>query len=172
MAHFARRRNGAPARPVGLGDGLARLDDHAARGEVRAGDEVQERLVAGVGRLDEMQAGVAELGDVVGRDVGGHAHRDAGRSVGEQVREGGRQHDGLAQRAVVVVAEVDRILVEPFEKRLGGDRHARFGVARGGRVVAVDVAEVPLPVHERVAHVEVLREPRHRVVDRASPCGW
>ncbi len=40
------------------------------------------------------------------------------------------------------------------------------GVALGGRVIAVDVAEVALPVDQRVAHGEVLREARQRVVDR------
>ena len=43
---------------------------------------------------------------------------------------------------------------------------ARFRVALGGRVIAVDVAEVALAVDQRVAHGEVLRQARQRVVDR------
>ncbi len=68
---------------------------------------------------------------------------------------------------VVVVDEVDGVLVDVGE-HLAGDRgQARLGVAhrRGG--VAVDRAEVALPVDERVAHREVLGQPHERVVQRA-----
>ena len=42
---------------------------------------------------------------------------------------------------------------------------ARLGVPVGRGGVAVDRAEVALPVDERVAHREVLGEADHRVVD-------
>ena len=45
-------------------------------------------------------------------------------------------------------------------------RHAHFGVAHGGRRVAVDGAEVALAVDEQVAHRERLRHADDRVVDR------
>ena len=45
-------------------------------------------------------------------------------------------------------------------------RHAHFGVTHGRRGVAVDGAEVALPVDEQVAHRERLREADDRVVDR------
>ena len=60
---------------------------------------------------------------------------------------------------VVVGAKVDRLLLETIEHVGGGGGDARFGIARGGRVIAVDVAEVALAVDERIAHREVLREP-------------
>ena len=48
-----------------------------------------------------------------------------------------------------------------------GDRgQARLRVAHGGGAVAVDRAEVALPVDERVAHREVLGEPDEGVVQR------
>ncbi len=75
---------------------------HAAGREIRARDDVDQRLVAGIGRLDQVQAGLDQLADVVRRDVGRHAHRDAAGAVGQQVREGRRQHHRLCQRAVVV----------------------------------------------------------------------
>jgi hypothetical protein len=52
-------------------------------------------------------------------------------------------------RAVVVVAEVDRFLVEVVEQRMGGLFQAAFGVALGGRRVAVDRAEIALTVDQR-----------------------
>ena len=41
-----------------------------------------------------------------------------------------------------------------------------FGVAHRGRVIAVDIAEIALPVDQRIALGEILREPHQRVVDR------
>ncbi len=159
---------------IGLRNGLGRFDDGPAGGEIGAFDIVQQRVVTdpfGIVRLGEVDAGVAKLADIVRRDVGGHADGYTGRAVGKQVREGGRQDDGLVKAAVIVGSEIDGILVEAFQQRLGHGRHAGLGVAAGGGVVAVDIAEVPLPVDQWIADVEVLREPGHRVIDRAVAVG-
>ena len=112
--------------------------------------------------------GARDLAQVVRRDVGGHAHGDAGRAVDEQVGQLGRQHGRLHARAVVVLDEVDGVLVD-VRQQLGGDGgHARLGVAHGGRRVAVDRAEVALAVDERVAQREVLGEAHQRVVQRTG----
>ena len=113
-----------------------------------------------------MQGGVAEFGGVVRRDRGRHADRDAGRAVGEQVREGAGQHDRLLVFLVVGRPEIDGILGDAFEQRGRHFGHARFGVAHGGGVIAVDIAEIALPVDQRVAHREILRQAHQRVVDR------
>ncbi len=52
------------------------------------------------------------------------------------------------------------------EQVLGDARQAGLGVAHGGRVIAVDVAEVALAVDQRIAHGEILGETHERVVDR------
>ena len=62
----------------------------------------------------------------------------------------GRQHHRLLERAVVVLAEIDRVLVEIVEQtaaRPWSSRHS--GVALGRRRIAVDGAEVALPVDQR-----------------------
>ena len=100
------------------------------------------------------------------RNVRRHAHRDAAGAIGQQVRKLRGQHDRLAQRTVIVVAEIYSVLVQTLKQRLGHDGHPRLGIARGRRVVAVDIAEVPLPIDQRVADVEILRQTRHRIVDR------
>ena len=113
------------------------------------------------------------LAQVVRRDVGGHADRDAGRAVDQQVGQLGRQHGRLLLGAVVVRLEVDRLLVD-VGQQLGGDRRqAGLGVAHRGGAVAVDRAEVALAVDERVAHREVLGHPRRgRRRCATSPWGW
>ena len=42
----------------------------------------------------------------------------------------------------------------------------RLGVAVGGGIIPVDVAEIALPVDQRVTEREILRQPDHRVIDR------
>ena len=116
--------------------------------------------------LDEVQQRVAQLLGIVRRNAGRHADGDARGAVGEQVREVGRQDHRLLLAPVVVGAEVDGVLVDAVQQ-LGRDLgEAGFRVAVGGRVVAVDVAEVALAVDQRVAHREILGEAGQRVVDR------
>ena len=73
---------------------------------------------------------------------------------------------GSLRLAVVIGAELDAVLVDAIQQQLRDRGHARFGVAVGGRVIAVDIAEIALAVDQRVARGEILRQPHHGVVDR------
>jgi len=157
---------GAAAGAVGFRDALPRLHQHAAGGEVGAGDHLHQRLGPRVRVADQVQQRLGQLAGVVRRDRGRHAHRDAARPVGEQVREGRRQDLRLLVLAVEGGAEVDRVLVEPLEHGGGHVRQAGLGVAVGRGAVAVDVAEVALAVDQRIAQREVLRRAHQRVIDR------
>ena len=70
-------------------------DDQRAVGEVGALDPLDQRvlelLAGGVGVLERPLRALGDLAQVVRRDVGGHADRDAGRAVDQQVREARRQ---------------------------------------------------------------------------------
>ena len=50
-------------------------------------------------------------------------------------------------------------------------RKARFGVTHGRRRIAIHRAEVALPIHQRVAHVEALRHAHERVINRRVAVG-
>jgi hypothetical protein len=54
----------------------------------------------GIG-LSAVQAAVDHFGEVVRRNVGGHAHGDARGAVDQQVRQAGRQTGALAPAVVV-----------------------------------------------------------------------
>ena len=73
--------------------------------------------------------------------------------------------------AVVIGHEVHRAFVEFRQKQAGNLCQAGFGVAHGGRAVTVTAAEVALPQHERIAHVEVLRHANHRVIGGSVTMG-
>ena len=116
-----------------------------------------------------MQRRIGKFGDIVRRDRCRHADRDALRAIRQQVRDAGRKQARLLGLAVIGRAEIDRILVDAIEQKLRDLGHARFGVAHGGSIIAVDIAEIALPVDKPVAHREFLRQPDHRIIDRRIP---
>ena len=73
--------------------------------------------------------------------------------------------------AVIGGAEIHRVLVQAVQQRLRGFGQAAFGVAHGGGVIAVDIAEIALPVDQRIAHGEILRQAHQRVIDRLVAMG-
>ena len=54
----------------------------------------------------------------------------------------------------------------PVEHRLRHRRQPALGVAHRRGVIAVDIAEIALPVDQRIALREILREAHQRVIDR------
>ncbi len=164
-AHGDRATTGA----VHLLDALV-ADDQRADREVRALDPLEQRveqlLPGRVGVLQRPLHALVDLAQVVRRDVGGHADRDAGRAVDQQVREPGRQDHRLLRAAVVVGREVDGVLVDVAHHLHGERRHLALGVPHGGGGVVARRAEVALAVHQRCAHHPRLREADQGVVDR------
>ena len=118
-----------------------------------------------LGCLMRCSTRVAQLLRVVRGDAGRHADGDARGAVGQQVREVGGQDDRLGVLAVEGSAEIDGLLVDALQQGGGRVRQPRLGVAVGGGVIAVDVAEVALAVDQRIALGEVLGEAHERVVD-------
>ena len=151
---------------VGFGDAFLGIDDDAAGREIRTLDPFQQRLRFGVGLVDQMQRRVAEFRCIVRRDRGRHAHRNALRAVGEQVRKAAGQHDRLFRLAVVIGAKLDAVLVDTVEQEPRDLGHARFGIAVGGGIIAVDIAKIALAIDQRIARGKILREAHQRVVDR------
>ena len=116
--------------------------------------------------VDQVQQGRAQLAGIVRRDAGCHADGDAGRTIRQQVREARGQNDRLAVFAVIGGAEIDSILVDAVEHRLGYRREPALGVAHRRGVIAIDIAEIALAVDQRITLREILGEPHQRVIDR------
>ena len=113
-----------------------------------------------------MKRRVAELGDIVGWDRRRHPDRDALRAVGQQVGKRSRQHHRLVLRAVIGRSEIDRVFVDTVDQEMRDLGQPRFGVAHGGRVIAIHIAEIALPVDQRIALGKILSEAHQRVVHR------
>ena len=162
---LAAHDDGAAAEMIGGANALA-SKDHAAGWEIGArhdGNQVfdgQRRIV------DQRDAGVDDLAEIVRRDVGRHADRDAAGAVDQKIRIAGRQHHRLVFRIVVVGLEIDRVLVEVAQQLHGRPRQPALGVPVGRGVIAVDRAEIALAVDQRQAHGKILHHAHQRVVDR------
>ena len=153
----------AAARRVGGTDLGSAVDDAGGR-KIRTRHDAHQLTERDLGAVDQGDAGIDHFAQVVRRDVGRHADRDARGAVDQQVRHARRQHRRFRLGFVVVRREVDRILVDVRKQLMGDARHAHLGIAHGGRRVAVDRAEVALAVDEQVAHRERLRHAHDRVV--------
>src|SRR5207237_3420515 len=98
----------------------------------------------GVRVVDQDRDRVDQLAQVVGRDLGGHAHGDAVRAVEQQVGQPGGQYDRLLVAAVEVVDKGHRGLVDIGQELLGQLGQAHLGITHRGGVVVVDGAKVAL----------------------------
>jgi hypothetical protein len=122
----------APPGAVGLHD-PGPPHDEAARREVRTLHVAHEVVRRGVGVVDQVDGGVDDLAEVVGRDVGGHADGDALAAVDQQVGEAGGQDDGLVVGRVVGRLEVDGVLVDVRDHLHGQRVQPALRVALRGR---------------------------------------
>ena len=162
---LAAHHDRAAAGVIGGADALTAEDDAAGR-KIRTGDDADQVLDAERGIVDQRDAGVDHLAEIVRRDVGRHADGDAAGAVDQEIREARRQNDRLSLVAVVVGLEVDGVLVDVREQRHRGVGETALGVPHRRRRIAVDRAVVALPVDQRQAHGEILRHAHQRVVDR------
>ena len=112
-----------------------------------------------------------QLIQVMWRDIGGHANRNPAGAIGQQVWKGGGHHLGLFEGAIIIGAEIDRVFRQTFHQGLGNRGQARLGITGGGRVIAVDIAEIALPVDQRIALVEILGKAGHGIVNRGVAVG-
>ena len=143
-----------------------RAEDQGPRREIGGGDIVHQPFRGDGGIIHIGFAGGDDLAEIVRRDIGRHADRDAAGAVDQQIGEAGGQDLRLHQRAVIIGREVDRVLVEILEQGHRDLREARLGIAlRRGRI-GVHRTEIALAVDQRHAHRPVLGHPGQGVVDR------
>ena len=150
---------------VGRADAVAAQDGGAGR-EVRARHVLHELGDRHLGIVDQRAAGVDQFTEIVRRDVGRHADGNAARTVGQQVGECRRQNHRLQGRLVVVRLEIDGVLADVRQQRLGDPGQPRLGITHGRRRIGIHRTEVALPRDQRQAHGEILRHAHQRVVDR------
>mmetsp|Transcript_70446 Transcript_70446/g.165983 ORF Transcript_70446/g.165983 Transcript_70446/m.165983 type:complete len:904 (-) Transcript_70446:3267-5978(-) len=140
--------------------------DDAGGGEVRRRDDLHQLIDRDLRVLQRQQAGVDHLVQVVRRDIRGHTHGDTCSTIHQQIRQTGRQDQGLFVAAVVVGAEIDSFLVDVGQHFMGDFVETNLGVSHCRRVITVNRAKVALAVDQHVAQAEGLGHPDDGVVNR------
>ena len=141
--------------------------DDSGRREIGRRNDLHQFVDGDFGIAEQCEAARDGFHQVVRRDVGGHAHRDAGGPVDEQIGKSRRQYGRLELLAVVIRDEIDRFLVN-IGKKFGSDLlQTTFGVAIGRGGIAVHGTEIALAVDQRIAQREFLHHPNQRFVGRA-----
>jgi hypothetical protein len=142
------------ARPVLIG-----RDVHQAA-LLEVGEELEALL------LETGDLRLPDLGQVVGQDLGRHAHRDALGAEHQHDGQLGREHDRLFVAPVVGGHELGQ---RGVEHRLEGElREPALDVARGrGGMARMEVPEISLSLDEIV----LVREDDERVTDRGVAMG-
>ncbi len=163
--HLAAHHDRAATEMIRRTDALAAQNDAAGR-EIRAGNDVDEVVDAERRILDQRDAGIDHLAEIVRRDVGRHADRNAAGPVDQQIGKARRQHRGLALGIVVVALEIDGVLVDVVKQGVRDLGETGFRVTHRGGGIAIDRTEIALPVDQRQAHGEILRHTHQRVIDR------
>src|SRR5439155_4348491 len=106
------------------------------QGKIRAFDSVEKLSGGGVGMIDHVHRGVDNLGQVVRRDVGGHADGDSRGAVDKQIGELSGENDGLFTGAVIIGPRVHGPLPQLGHEPLGQGRELGLGVPISGRGIA------------------------------------
>ena len=123
------------------------IQQNAAAGKI-GGDEGIGDIVLRV--ADQRRRRFADLGQIEGADIAGHADGDTGIVIHQHRREGDRQQRGLLYRAVIVIHKIDGILINIGEE-LGADLfQLDLGITGGGvgHIAGVCLAEVALAIHK------------------------
>ena len=162
---LAAHHDRAAAEMIGGADALPAENDAAGR-EIGTGYDGDQILDREAGIVDQRHAGVDDLAEIVRRDVGRHADGDAAGAIDQEIGKARRHHHRLAFGIVVIGLEGDGVLVEILDQRPGHAFEPHLGVAHRRRRIAVDRAEIALPVDQRQAHGKILRHAHQRVVDR------
>ena len=115
--------------------------------------------------INKEHGSIDNLGRIMRRNAGRHADGDAACTICQQIGEQTGHNLGLFVFTIVGRAKVRCVLIKPVHELNRCARQTRFGISIRSGIIAVDVAKVALPVHQRVTQRKSLREPHHCVIN-------
>ena len=154
----------AAAGGIGRPDAAA-AHDNAAGGEIRPLNVLHQLIQLGFGVVDEVAHRVADLPQVVGRNIGGHTHRDTHRAIAQQVGEAAGQYHRFLTLVIKVGVPVYGVLIDIREHVKGNLAQPCLGITVGGGGVTIDGTKVAVAIDERIAQREGLRQAHHGIVN-------
>ena len=130
--------------------------NEAAGGEVRPLHEFHKVFAGEFSVINQSHGCIHDFPQVMRRDIRRHTDGDAQRAVEEQVGEFCRQDFWFEFGGVIVVHPIHRVFVDVRNELERHRRQPALGIPHCGGGVAIERAEVALPVNQRVAHGKIL----------------
>ena len=147
-----------------LFDSRHAADDAAGR-EIRPFHVLHQLLERDVRIVDLRADSIDHFAEIVRRNIGRHAHGDAGSAINEQIWKRSWENRRLGACFVIIWDEIDRVLIHVGHQRGAEMCHARFGVTHRRGRIAFDRAEVTLTIDQRFTHRPRLRHVDERRID-------
>ena len=166
----AAQRDFSAAGGVSGTDARAAHDD-AAGGEIGPFDVLHQARQVDLRVIDEGDHTVDDFAQVMGRNIGSHADRDALAAVDQQVWKAAGQDVGFLFGLIKVGVPIDGILVNIRQHLAGHFGHAGLSITVSSRRVTVHRTEVALAIDQRVTQAEILGQTDHSVVDGGVAVG-
>ena len=138
--------------------------DYAAAWPIRTWHIPHQILQRGIGVTHQMLGRRHDFAEIMRGHVRGHADRDAGTAIDQQIRNGRGQNGRLLKLVVIVGGEIDGVLGDVRVHAECGPCHTRFGVA-GCRRPVIKGTEIAVAIHQGQTHRERLGETHHGLVD-------
>ena len=150
---------------IGFQNACKVVYNNTAGREIGAFQAFDQRFDFAIRIFNLIKERVANLTQIVRRNIGGHTNGNTGSSVAQQIGNGCRHNDGFVFFSVVSFSEINRVFVQPFHQSHGKFGQAGFGITHGGRTVSVNIAEVALPVNQRIAYRKILCQTCHCLIN-------
>ncbi len=87
--------------------------------KVRPRNKAHQFFVGDIGVLHTCQTSVNDFAQIMWRNIGGHPHRDPARTIHQQVRYTGWQHNRFGKRFVIVGTKIDCVFINILQQGIG-----------------------------------------------------
>ncbi len=163
MEDTAHAERAAP-RFISLRNMSGAVDNLSAGRKIGPLEQLHQAAVLDMRIVDQFQRRIDNFRSIVRGDRGRHTHRNPACPIGEQIGKQARHKFRLFLLAIVGRDEINRALVQTLHQLDRGLGQPRLGIAIGGSVIPVDIAEISLPLDQRITQRKILSQPYHRIV--------
>ena len=134
--------------------------------EVRSFYILHQSLNVNLRIVDICHTTINHFAEVMRRHIRSHTYGNTTCTIHEQVGEAARQNGWFAKRVVEVQLHIHRILLDIAQHLFCKFGKTCFGITHSSCTIAVDWAEVTLPVNQRITHCPRLRQTHQRTINR------
>ena len=143
------------SRFIGLADSGPAANETTG-GKIRSGNDLHQLVNSQVRIVNKGDQPVHDLGQVMGRNLGRHAHGNTLGTVDQDIGYLGGQDRWFLQRVVIIGDKINGLLIQVGNDFLIQPGHPGLGIPHGRRGIAIHGTEVSLAVYQGIAKGKIL----------------